>query len=194
MSDDLKKTIQQMVDVIQDAHNKVGDTVAIIKASADAMEIGRSALQEPVSDDALRWRALMASDRIRIMGWAGMPNRTAPGKDMHMGVEFWSDHPAKGDANYPQDDSRAQLTAYADSLIPRVQVDRGANGQKGLKRPFAVRWRFSGRRRWNTHGTYKTQELAEKAAAKLIRDWKSHNGEAYVCPTGQPDEEREAQS
>lgn len=70
--------------------------------------------------DAMLWRGLMASDRIRVMGSAGMPNGTAPGRDMHIGVEFWSDHPAKGDPKHPQEESRAQLTAYADALSTRL--------------------------------------------------------------------------
>jgi hypothetical protein len=74
--------------------------------------------------DAERWRALMSSQRIRIMGSAGFAKVDGQWKpareDLHMGVEFWSIHPAAHPSTeYPQDLCRAQLIAYVDELIRR---------------------------------------------------------------------------
>jgi hypothetical protein len=72
--------------------------------------------------DAMRWRALMSSQRIRVMGGAGY-KWTPDGEPLmsegtHIGVEFWSKHEAAHPSTeYPQDRCRKILTAYADSLI-----------------------------------------------------------------------------
>jgi hypothetical protein len=59
--------------------------------------------------DAARWRALMASERIRIMGSAGFKldggDALVPARDdLHIGVELWSKHKAAHpSADFPQD-------------------------------------------------------------------------------------------
>jgi len=73
--------------------------------------------------DAARWRALMSSQRIRVMGSAGL-HRDQAGKlaarsdgRVHIGVEFWSIHDAPHpSAEFPQEGSREILTFYADFL------------------------------------------------------------------------------
>lgn len=77
--------------------------------------------------DALRWRALMSSDRIRVMGGAGfdwkVPGTPEPTGDyMHLGVELWSRHTAKDDPQYPQTRCRNLLTRYVDELIKINQI------------------------------------------------------------------------
>lgn len=72
--------------------------------------------------DALRWRALMSSDRIRIMGSAGFDytdseNPRPRNEYMHLGVEVWSRHSAKDDSEFPQTRCRKLLTTYVDEII-----------------------------------------------------------------------------
>eukprot|EP00919_Chromeraceae_sp_WS-2016_P080507 GHVR01190357.1.p3 GENE.GHVR01190357.1~~GHVR01190357.1.p3 ORF type:complete len:123 (-),score=23.23 GHVR01190357.1:725-1093(-) len=62
------------------------------------------------SEDAAKWRALMSSARIRVMGFTNDLN--------HAGFEFWRDHTAKHpSAEYPQDMCRARLEEYVARLI-----------------------------------------------------------------------------
>jgi hypothetical protein len=73
--------------------------------AADAL----SELDELVVD-AKRWRALMQSDRIRVVGKTTDLN--------HIGVEFWRSHPAAHPSNeYPQESCRANFTAYVDAIL-----------------------------------------------------------------------------
>lgn len=74
------------------------------------------------AQDAARWRALLSSQRIRVMGSAGF--KSVDGEwllpsdgYLHMGVEFWSLHNAPHPSEeFPQDRCRNQLIAYADYL------------------------------------------------------------------------------
>ncbi len=82
--------------------------------------------------DAARWRALMSSQRMHLMGCAGIelvnkPGTTGrktadlipvmkPGEYQHFGMEFWSTHPSFGDPQYPDDFERSLLIAYVDHL------------------------------------------------------------------------------
>jgi hypothetical protein len=73
-------------------------------------------------EDAERWRALMSSQRIRVMGAAGMQwHKQEPVivdfEHVHIGVEFWSTHSAAHPSReFPQEGCRAAFTAYADFL------------------------------------------------------------------------------
>jgi hypothetical protein len=77
-------------------------------------------------EDAERWRALMASQRIRVMGSSGLywdddgrVHRRADGH-MHLGVELWNQHEAPHpSAEFPQDRCRELLTFY----VARVRAD-----------------------------------------------------------------------
>lgn len=72
-----------------------------------------------VEREAARWRALISSDRIRVMGVAGfdcasdgsVTLREGPGWH-HMGLEVWDSHPAKGDESDVR--GRKVLLAYVD--------------------------------------------------------------------------------
>ena len=68
--------------------------------------------------DAERWRALMSSDRIRMMGAAGF-NYASDGSVtvldahyQHMGVEVWNRHQGGGDTEDTR--GRKVLLAYVD--------------------------------------------------------------------------------
>lgn len=95
------------------------DAIAVARALLASANEG-AALRE----DAERWRALMASQRIRVMGSAGFHWRkpgekigVRPGDYMHIGVEFWNVHEAAHpSAEFPQEHSRELLTFYADRI------------------------------------------------------------------------------
>lgn len=82
-----------------------------------AHEIRPYESEEEVDDkrDAERWRALIGSARIRVMGSAGFKEGGIPRDDndgyLHMGVEFWSKH------SEPSNEiSITTLVNYADFL------------------------------------------------------------------------------
>lgn len=72
----------------------------------------------PEETDALRWRKLMACQRIRIMGTAkeGTPQG-------HMGLEIWGEYPTEKMAVV---DNRSRLTAFVDALATPPQADATA--------------------------------------------------------------------
>jgi hypothetical protein len=82
-------------------------------------------------EDAERWRALMASQRIRIMGAAGWVlnsdgTRTRKNGPMHLGLELWSEHPAvHPSAEYPQGHCRALLVTYVDEIRQAMREQLG---------------------------------------------------------------------
>jgi hypothetical protein len=68
---------------------------------------------QKAEEAAARWNALLASDRIRVLGTAGFGEHTTADPDYrHFGMEVWSIHPCK-DSEY----GREVLTKYADSVI-----------------------------------------------------------------------------
>lgn len=73
------------------------------------------------AEDAARWRALMASDRIWVMNEDGFKfgpdGSVQPGQrgQLHIGIKFWDKYPVK-DAGHTQAQSRAVLTAYVDHI------------------------------------------------------------------------------
>lgn len=68
--------------------------------------------------DAARWRALLACDRIRVLGWAerGTPH-------MHLGLELWVTHPPFTE-NVGGGEGAQLLTDLADAALTR-EVPRG---------------------------------------------------------------------
>lgn len=76
-----------------------------------AYERGRAAGQV----DGDRWRALMSSARIRILGTAGFDpstGRNPPGY-RHFGAEFWTHH------DTPSEDGPRIVTEFADAIMAR---------------------------------------------------------------------------
>lgn len=87
--------------------------------------------------DAARWRALIGSDRIRMMGCAGFDTAqdgTVTLRDWdgwhHFGMEVWDKHPAKGDDS--DSHGRKVLMAYVDALAitPPTTNDAISAGDK----------------------------------------------------------------
>jgi hypothetical protein len=76
-------------------------------------------------EDALKWRALMDCDRIRIMGSTYDMN--------HIGVEFWVNHRSKHPSqDFPQGECRQTLDHFArrQLYIPpsRIMALKNATG------------------------------------------------------------------
>jgi len=101
----------------------------IKRCKEESWEENQKRYEEVLSllEDATRWRALMSSQRIRVMGSAGMYEnqelRVPADGYMHMGVEFWSSHAsAHPSTEFPQDASRKALTFYADVLAGHYNV------------------------------------------------------------------------
>lgn len=59
-------------------------------------------------DDAERWRALMNSERLSILGTGGK------GATIHIGLELWGQHPQNERVKACTTDARRILTKYAD--------------------------------------------------------------------------------
>lgn len=86
--------------------------------------------------DADRWRALLGSPYISIMGWAGFDRdmKPMPGATyMHFGINFWSEHGYTADhVKEPTERGRRILTAYADARLtaqaPAVGVTSTTTG------------------------------------------------------------------
>lgn len=68
-------------------------------------------------EDALKWRKLMACQRIRVMGWT---------HDMkHIGMEFWSVHrSAHPSEEFPQEPCRAKFEEFVEALPSPPQRGR----------------------------------------------------------------------
>lgn len=66
-----------------------------------------------LEDDALRWRALLASDRIRVLGRAGWKETE---DYWHIGVDFYSTFPEDQDVGVEKGYGISYLTAYADHI------------------------------------------------------------------------------
>lgn len=87
-------------------------------------EIARGAVDyDEVLRDALRFRALLNTARIRMWGSANFDIETGKIEDpegwVHFGAEFWSVYPSYEAAGRPQDTNkwgRAALTALADHV------------------------------------------------------------------------------
>lgn len=83
--------------------------------------IDESYLQGFDDTDGERWRALMSSERIRVVGYAGMQSNDdlsisikEPGH-LHFSVEFWDKYRSTL-PRFPEVTGRNILTAYADHL------------------------------------------------------------------------------
>jgi len=117
-------------------------TVELSVAATLDDALAASHVAEPALDDAHqslirdahRWRALMSSQRFKLMGSAGFDYqkideandrtfanlRAIPEKEhLHFGIEVWNIHAAHNDPRYPDRFERELLTAYVDTLVAR---------------------------------------------------------------------------
>ncbi|PBB75164.1 hypothetical protein CK227_10250, partial [Mesorhizobium sp. WSM4308] len=101
--------------------------MCVVAGEATARAEKAEAALASAQDDAERWRALMSSQRMHFMGCAGIelvnkPGTTSrqtrdlipvmkPGEYQHFGMEFWSEHSAFGNPEFPDDFERALLVA-----------------------------------------------------------------------------------
>lgn len=79
--------------------------------------------------DAERWRALMNSGRIRIMGSGGMKDGDDP-RVAHVGLELWAWFPPDTDIAAINVYGQQRLTKYVDE-VQRVQRDFKNVGASG---------------------------------------------------------------
>ncbi len=67
------------------------------------------------SQDAKRWRALMNSGRIRILGSSGLGNDDY----QHFGVELWDKYPDRDGLKAQNEYGKEVFTKYVDTIIKR---------------------------------------------------------------------------
>ncbi|HEI6730386.1 TPA: hypothetical protein SJ159_003620 [Yersinia enterocolitica] len=69
---------------------------------------------EAAQKDAARWRALLSSPAIRILGHAGLQDdKPIDGHYCHFGMEIWSHH----EPYYDNKKAGELITRYADNMI-----------------------------------------------------------------------------
>lgn len=120
----LSTSLEQAIDDFDDGHEDPADTRT--QGDEDATSLNQ---------DAARWRALMSSQRFKLMGSAGFEYekideagertfdnlRAVPDKQhLHFGIEVWNTHAAYQDPRYPDRFERELLTTYVDTLIERA--------------------------------------------------------------------------
>jgi hypothetical protein len=114
--------------------------LALTALRANSGEVTKDAVLEEAAkdrEDAARWRALMASDKMHFMGCAGFDFANKPGttgkltqdqvatpkdgKMMHFGMEFWWPLPGERD-KWPDDFERAFMVTYVDEIRRRSSL------------------------------------------------------------------------
>ena len=104
--------IQLQIDL--DVERRKAATLSIsrddMKYRAEAAEAALSAVQL----DATRWRALLSSPAIRILGHAGLQDdKPIDGHYCHFGMEIWSHY----EPYYDNKKAGEVITRYADNMI-----------------------------------------------------------------------------
>lgn len=84
----------------------------------------KAASQKDVVEDAERWRALMGSGRIRILGTSGFEGGL--GNYRHMGLEIWTEYAGSGFDNAP---GRESLIRYADTMRAVLAATKEADDE-----------------------------------------------------------------
>lgn len=73
-----------------------------------------------LKSDALRWRALMQSQRMRVLGLAGFGSNNHP-PDMtgyrHIGIEFWTKHDSHESIARDHEYAKQMLLNYIDVML-----------------------------------------------------------------------------
>ncbi|MFM0976266.1 hypothetical protein WFJ72_13025 [Yersinia enterocolitica] len=74
--------------------------------------------------DATRWRAMLSSPAIRILGYAGLQDdKPIDGHYCHFGMEIWSHH----EPYYDNKRAGILITRYADNMIAASLVEGNAD-------------------------------------------------------------------
>ncbi|HHH0641895.1 TPA: hypothetical protein ACPZOO_004532, partial [Yersinia enterocolitica] len=76
--------------------------------------------------DATRWRALLSSPAIRILGHAGLQDdKPIDGHYCHFGMEIWSHY----EPYYDNKKAGEVITRYADNMIAASLVEGNADAE-----------------------------------------------------------------
>lgn len=121
-------SLQEMVDMIDSGGEPGEGSVWHTGAKAAVSRVQPTGLSEQDKLDAARWRALLASARIRILGSAGIDSEIMPDGQpyngyAHFGMEIWTKYGASLDSNQAlrmqigNAQGRDVLTKYADIAI-----------------------------------------------------------------------------
>ncbi|HDZ9654543.1 TPA: hypothetical protein ACI1IO_004136 [Yersinia enterocolitica] len=93
-----------------------------LRERAETAEAALSAAQL----DATRWRALLSSPAIRILGHAGLQDdKPIDGHYCHFGMEIWSHH----EPYYDNKKAGELITRYADNMIASSLVEGNADAE-----------------------------------------------------------------
>lgn len=96
--------------------------IVMLKERAEKAEAALSAVQL----DATRWRALLSSPAIRILGHAGLQDdKPIDGHYCHFGMEIWSHH----EPYYDNKKAGELITRYADNMIASSLVEGNADAE-----------------------------------------------------------------
>lgn len=108
------------VDEVREARVFAADRIEEMEAelrAAAAHHQAHHALEDELAVDAQRWRALLASARVRVLGWAGLPEPGLPSmaedpRYAHIGLELWTLHEFKDE----NERGARKVTEYADKM------------------------------------------------------------------------------
>lgn len=110
------------------AHKHFDQTPDIIKR-ADSAELELVKVKAALSAaqlDATRWRALLSSPAIRILGHAGLQDdKPIDGHYCHFGMEIWSHY----EPYYDNKKAGEVITRYADNMIAASLVEGNADAE-----------------------------------------------------------------
>lgn len=96
--------------------------IVMLKERAEKAEAALLAVQL----DATRWRALLSSPAIRILGHAGLQDdKPIDGHYCHFGMEIWSHY----EPYYDNKKAGEVITRYADNMIAASLVEGNADAE-----------------------------------------------------------------
>ncbi|EOF8198151.1 hypothetical protein ACK2R2_004010 [Yersinia enterocolitica] len=113
----------------EDALNADGYNEAVSKfiaAANPSVVLALIAQLEAAQLDATRWRALLSSPAIRILGHAGLQDdKPIDGHYCHFGMEIWSHY----EPYYDNKKAGEVITRYADNMIAASLVEGNADAE-----------------------------------------------------------------
>lgn len=112
--EDLREHCEEMMGIspLRHVHIPASSIIALI----DRIEKAEARLLVPsdIQLDADRWRAMLNSPAIRILGYAGLQeDKPIDGHYCHFGMEIWSHH----EPYYDNKKATELITRYADNVI-----------------------------------------------------------------------------